>query len=87
VPRDYRPQRRGEPSRSRVREIAAKIPNLDLVIQDRARVTIGYIGIIGDQDGVEMLVRAIGALREQHGISNFICRIVGDGPSYETVKI
>jgi glycosyltransferase involved in cell wall biosynthesis len=54
-------------------------------LQDRGRVTIGYVGIIGDQDGVETLVRAIGVLRE-HGISNFICRIVGDGPSYGTVK-
>ena len=54
--------------------------------QGRTCITIGYVGIIGDQDGVEMLVRAIGVLREQHGIGNFICRIVGDGPSFATVK-
>ena len=55
-------------------------------LQARAGITIGYVGIIGDQDGVEMLVRAIGALREKYEISNFICRIVGDGPSFASVK-
>jgi glycosyltransferase involved in cell wall biosynthesis len=58
----------------------------DSQLQVHSRVTIGYVGIIGDQDGVEMLVRAIGALREQYGTSNFICRIVGDGPSSAAVK-
>ncbi len=53
---------------------------------DRRKLTIGYVGIIGEQDGVEMLVRAVAVLRKQHRIDNFVCRIVGDGPSYPSVK-
>jgi glycosyltransferase involved in cell wall biosynthesis len=52
----------------------------------RAHVTIGYVGIIGDQDGVEVLVRAIGVLRKQYDMDNLLCRIVGDGPSFSAVK-
>ena len=47
---------------------------------------IGYVGVIGDQDGVETLVRALAVLRDRYGASAFICRIVGDGPSCKSVK-
>ena len=45
------------------------------------RLTIGYVGIIGSQDGVHTLVRAIDVLRNRRGSGGFRCRIVGDGPS------
>ena len=54
--------------------------------QPDAKLTIGYVGIIGSQDGVETLVRAIDVLRREHGTSGFRCRIVGDGPSCASVK-
>lgn len=50
------------------------------------KLTIGYVGVIGDQDGVEMLVRAVAVLRTKHGLTDFICRIVGDGPSGASVR-
>jgi glycosyltransferase involved in cell wall biosynthesis len=50
------------------------------------RLTIGYVGIIGSQDGVHTLVRAIDVLRNRRGTSGFRCRIVGDGPSCASVK-
>ena len=58
------------------------------VVRERvsAHVTIGYLGIIGDQDGVEVLVHAISVLRKQYDMDNFLCRIVGDGPSFSAVK-
>jgi glycosyltransferase involved in cell wall biosynthesis len=50
------------------------------------RFVIGYIGVIGDQDGVDMLVRAISVLRRRSRDFEFVCRIVGDGPSCDSVK-
>jgi glycosyltransferase involved in cell wall biosynthesis len=50
------------------------------------RLTIGYVGVIGEQDGVETLVRAVAVLRAQYGIADFVCRIVGDGPSGASVR-
>ena len=50
------------------------------------RLTIGYVGIIGSQDGVHTLVRAIDVLRNRRGSGGFRCRIVGDGPSCAAVR-
>jgi glycosyltransferase involved in cell wall biosynthesis len=50
------------------------------------KLTIGYVGIIGAQDGVHTLVRAIDVLRNKRGNGGFRCRIVGDGPSCASVK-
>ena len=58
----------------------------DSATSARHRFVIGYVGIIGDQDGVETLVRAIAILHRQNLDVDFVCRIVGDGPSCESVK-
>ena len=50
------------------------------------KLMIGYVGIIGSQDGVDTLVRAIDVLRTERGTAGFRCRIVGDGPSCASVK-
>jgi glycosyltransferase involved in cell wall biosynthesis len=55
--------------------------------QPESKLIIGYVGIIGSQDGVETLVRAIDVLRNERGTSGFRCRIVGDGPSCASVKV
>lgn len=47
---------------------------------DRALV-IGYIGIIGVQDGLDHLVRATELLVKQHGLADFRTIVVGDGPA------
>jgi glycosyltransferase involved in cell wall biosynthesis len=41
---------------------------------------LGYVGILGKQDGVDHLIRAVADLRDRHALSHFKCRIVGDGP-------
>ena len=74
--------------------VVRSFPDTDkfsLVPQDaespiRQKLVIGYIGIIGDQDGVDMLVRAVAVLREQYGATDIVCRIIGDGPSCASVK-
>ena len=52
----------------------------------RPQLVIGYVGIIGDQDGVDSLVRAVSILRKQTCDLEYVCRIVGDGPSCDSVK-
>jgi glycosyltransferase involved in cell wall biosynthesis len=65
--------------------------NADVLIKpracDRARtVVIGYVGIIGDQDGVDNVVRMARDLVDKFGLKDFTCMIVGDGPALSSVK-
>jgi glycosyltransferase involved in cell wall biosynthesis len=50
------------------------------------RVVIGYVGVIGTQDGVENVVLMANHLVKDHGITNFNCIIVGAGPALCDVK-
>lgn len=49
-------------------------------------IVIGYVGIIGDQDGVDNVVRMAKELAGRPGLDNFRCVIVGDGPALPHVK-
>jgi glycosyltransferase involved in cell wall biosynthesis len=49
-------------------------------------VVIGYLGIIGDQDGVDHLVRAMAHLKHDLGHSDVCAVVVGDGPALPSVK-
>lgn len=49
-------------------------------------VTVGYVGVMGAQDGVDNLIRAVAALRKQSGVPKFTCKIVGDGPELPALK-
>jgi glycosyltransferase involved in cell wall biosynthesis len=42
---------------------------------------IGYVGVIGEQDGVDLLVRAMAALVRDRGRRDLRCLIIGDGPA------
>ena len=50
------------------------------------RLLVGYIGIIGNQDGVDHLVRAMAYLKYTLGITDIRAVIIGDGPDLQTVK-
>lgn len=47
---------------------------------------IGYVGIIGDQDGVDNLVRAMGHITQTLGRTNVHCVIIGDGTALADLK-
>jgi glycosyltransferase involved in cell wall biosynthesis len=49
-------------------------------------IVIGYVGIIGDQDGVDNVVLMVRDLIEKYGLEEFTCVIVGDGPALLSVK-
>ena len=54
--------------------------------QGSTSIVIGYVGIIGDQDGVDNVVRMVRRLIEKCGLKDFTCLIVGDGPALPSVK-
>jgi glycosyltransferase involved in cell wall biosynthesis len=47
---------------------------------------IGYVGIVGDQDGVDNIVRMAQDLLKKQSIADFKCVVVGDGPALSSVK-
>ena len=47
---------------------------------------IGYIGIMGSQDGVDLLLHAMSVLVNEHGMTDAQCVIVGDGPELENLR-
>jgi glycosyltransferase involved in cell wall biosynthesis len=50
------------------------------------RIIIGYVGIIGDQDGVDNIVLMVKHLVSVYNLRDFSCVIVGDGPALPGVK-
>jgi glycosyltransferase involved in cell wall biosynthesis len=53
-------------------------------VRQDARVLIGYVGVMGRQDGVDYLLRALACLRRDFHRDDWNCLLVGDG---ETVPI
>ncbi|MEZ6102363.1 MAG: glycosyltransferase family 4 protein [Pirellulaceae bacterium] len=50
------------------------------------RLVIGFVGEMGEQDGVECLIRALHHLRTNRGRSDFMGLLVGSGRSLESLK-
>lgn len=69
------------PDRARIR----RVPE-DAALRAGARIVLGYIGIIGDQDGVDHLVRCMHRLCVTEGRSDIRAAIVGDGPALASVR-
>ncbi|RMF42660.1 MAG: glycosyltransferase [Planctomycetota bacterium] len=49
-------------------------------------MTIGYVGLISPQDGVDRLIYALHELRETFGFHAFRASIVGDGPALPALR-
>ena len=69
------------PDRARIKRLA---PNHEL--RKDARIVLGYIGIISDQDGVDHFVRMLNHLVVDHGCRDICAVIVGDGPALSEVR-
>jgi glycosyltransferase involved in cell wall biosynthesis len=48
---------------------------------------IGYVGIIANQDGVDLLVKAMSHIVKTYDRHDCGCVIIGDGPAYESLRI
>lgn len=68
------------PDRSRMRRVA---PNEGL--RNGARIVLGYVGIIGDQDGVDHFVRMMHYLMKDFHQIDLVGVVVGDGPALADV--
>lgn len=55
-------------------------------VQDKEEITVGYIGVIGKQDGVENLLRTMRHIVETRGSKNIKMKIMGSGPELESIK-
>jgi glycosyltransferase involved in cell wall biosynthesis len=55
-------------------------------LHEGGRVIIGYVGMMGVQDGVEYLLRAVDILRTEIGRDDFRTVIVGSGPALTELK-
>lgn len=69
------------PDKSRLRRVEP-----DLTLHQGRRFILGYIGIIGDQDGVDHFIRAVSHLVVVEKFADFRAVIVGDGPALASVR-
>ncbi|MEM8770105.1 MAG: glycosyltransferase family 4 protein [Pseudomonadota bacterium] len=51
-----------------------------------AKFLIGYVGVIGEQEGVDLLIEAAAHLLQRRGKDSAHFAIIGDGPALETAK-
>lgn len=58
----------------------------DQTLMSLKKNLIGYIGIMGAQDGVEMLVRAMAEIRHVRKRHDVACVVIGDGPELARLK-
>jgi glycosyltransferase involved in cell wall biosynthesis len=69
------------PDRQKLRRVAP-----DTALRGGAKVVLGYVGIIADQDGVDHLIRMMHHIVHDHGRQGVRAVIVGDGPALASVK-
>ncbi|MGE0760981.1 MAG: glycosyltransferase family 4 protein [Pirellulaceae bacterium] len=51
------------------------------------KIVLGYVGIIGVQDGVDYMIRVVQELKYQHRRDDFLAVIVGHGPALADLKV
>jgi glycosyltransferase involved in cell wall biosynthesis len=72
---------RNGPDLDRMRPVA---PDPDL--RQRGRIIIGYVGVLGFQDGLDYLLRALRHLIIDLGRVDFFCVIIGNGDALDSLK-
>lgn len=55
-------------------------------LREDGRAIIGYVGVIGVQDGVDCLLRALACMKNDLGRNDFRAIIVGSGPALDDLK-
>lgn len=51
-----------------------------------AAIVIGYVGMMGIQDGIDYLLRALHILRNQFGRTDWRCVLIGKGPAMDELQ-
>lgn len=63
-----------------------KLSQPDPDLKKRAPIIIGYIGVMGPQDGVDYLLRALQQLSSSLGRQDFYCVVIGKGSALTGLK-
>ncbi len=58
----------------------------DPELRARARTILGFVGVMGFQDGVDYLLRALHYLREQLHYDDFYCVLIGKGDAVKELQ-
>ena len=58
----------------------------DLEIRSGAANVIGYVGVMGTQDGVDYLLRSLGILSHEFNRQDWRCILIGKGPAVEDLR-
>jgi len=58
----------------------------DRTLRPAGKTIIGYVGVMGFQDGVDYLLRALGHLVRDLKRTDFLCVLVGDGDAFPYLK-
>jgi glycosyltransferase involved in cell wall biosynthesis len=58
----------------------------DRGLRQRGKTIIGYVGVMGSQDGVDYLLRALRHLVRDLGRTDFYCILVGNGDAFTYLK-
>lgn len=58
----------------------------DPVLRRKAKTIIGYVGVMGFQDGVDYLLRALHHLVHDFGRTDFYCALIGGGDAWPSLK-
>jgi glycosyltransferase involved in cell wall biosynthesis len=58
----------------------------DLTLRKKANTLIGFVGVMGFQDGVDYLLRALHHLLHTLGRADFYCVLMGDGDAFESLR-
>lgn len=69
------------PGKSRIRRVEPEVE-----VRKGKKFVLGYVGIIGDQDGVDHMVMAVEHLIRDKGFLDFHAVIVGDGPALNSTR-
>ncbi len=56
------------------------------MLRNTGKLILGYVGVIGIQDGVDYFIRTLHELKVRHGRRDFMAVIVGNGPAMGELK-
>jgi glycosyltransferase involved in cell wall biosynthesis len=87
IERDHVPKRRITIVRNGVEVRRDRPIQPDPGLRQKAKTIIGYVGVMGFQDGLDYLLRAIHHLLHDLGRNDFYCVLMGDGDAWAGLKV
>ena len=58
----------------------------DPALKNGGRYLVGYVGVMGAQEGVDHIIRAAKSIREEMGRDDVSFVLIGDGPAGESLR-